>query len=378
MTTRWFLACLLAGACGNGGGPPASGADAGPDIGGTPAATRPPNPTCGVPARAVPLGTDGLPARLSETGCFDPADVTRPLPALLPYTVNAPLWSDGADKDRWLALPDGARIRVLPDGDLELPPGSALIKTFRLGARRVETRFFVRHPGGDWSGYTYEWNEAGTDAVLLRTNGAERHDRRSQLPVPDAGRVQAVPHRRRRGIAGPGARAAEHRRRAMPGRRGTTSCRSGRTWVCSRAACRRRPPTLPALPRAGDSAAPLERRARAYLHANCAGCHRPEVDMSGSVDLRFATPLAATMSCDHRPVKGTQGFGAAGAHPGAGQPRPVDDRAAHEADRRRAHARGGHAAGRRRGRGAGVRLDPLADRLPVSDAAVARATGTWM
>ncbi len=32
--------------------------------------------------------------------------------------------------------------------------------------------------------------------------------------------------------------------------------------------------------------------------------------MSGSVDLRYATPLAATMSCDHRPVKGTQGFGA--------------------------------------------------------------------
>ena len=296
MTTRWFLACLLlAGACGDGGG--------------APAATRPPNPTCGVPARAVPLGTDGLPARLSETGCFDPTDVTRPLPALLPYTINAPLWSDGADKDRWLALPDGARIRVLPDGDLELPPGSALIKTFRLGARRVETRFFVRHAGGDWSGYNYEWNEAGTDAVLLSDNGAERMigDRSYRFPTRaeckqchtdaaggslglELGQLNTA------AVLGPGA--------------GNNQLQVWLDMDLFEGGLPAPPAQLPALPRAGDSAAPLERRARAYLHANCAGCHRPEVDMSGSVDLRFATPLAATMSCDHRPVKGTQGFGA--------------------------------------------------------------------
>jgi uncharacterized repeat protein (TIGR03806 family) len=270
-------------------------------------AVRPPNPTCRAPARAVPLGGDGLPGRLSETGCFDPGDVTRPLPALLPYTVNSPLWSDGADKDRWLALPDGARIRVKPDGDLELPTGAALIKTFRLGTRRVETRFFARHAGGDWSGYTYEWNEAGTDAVLVSENGAERMigDRSYRFPT------RAECKQCHTDAAG-GSLGLEigQLNSAMPSAPGKNQLQGWADRDLFEGGLPAPVDQLPALPRPADTAAPIEGRARAYLHANCSGCHRPEVDMSGSVDLRYATPLAATMSCDHRPVKGSQGFGA--------------------------------------------------------------------
>jgi uncharacterized repeat protein (TIGR03806 family) len=305
---------MLAGACGSGepgstpdasASPDASAPDARADTGDPPAATRPPNPTCHPAAAAVPLGTAGLPARLSETGCFEAADPTRPLAALLPYTVNAPLWSDGADKDRWLALPDGGRIRVRTDGDLELPPGSALIKTFRLGARRVETRFFVRHAGGDWSGYTYEWNEAGTDAVLLSENGAERMigDRSYRFPT------RAECKQCHTDAAG-GSLGLELGQLNGAGAGGKNQLQAWLDLDLFEGGLPAPPDRLPAFPRPADPAAPLEGRARAYLHANCAGCHRPEVDMSGSVDLRFATPLAATMSCDHRPVKGTQGFGA--------------------------------------------------------------------
>jgi uncharacterized repeat protein (TIGR03806 family) len=296
VTTRWFFACLcLAAACGDGDGPPT--------------AVRPANLTCLPPARAVPLGSEGLPARLSETGCFDTTDVTRPLPALQPYTVNAPLWSDGAEKDRWLSLPDGGRIRVQPDGDLDLPPGSVLIKTFRLGTRRVETRFFVRHTGGDWSGYSYEWNETGNDAVLMSESGAERmiDGRTYRFPT----RAECKQCHTDAAGGSLGLELGQLNAAALSGTgAGKNQLQLWADLDLFEGGLPAPPDKLPALPRPGDTSAPLESRARGYLHANCAGCHRPEVDMSGSVDLRFATPLAATMSCDHRPVKGTQGFGA--------------------------------------------------------------------
>ena len=49
---------------------------------------------------------------LSQTGCFDTTNPTQPVAALVPYTPNAPFWSDGASKARWLALPDGQKITV--------------------------------------------------------------------------------------------------------------------------------------------------------------------------------------------------------------------------------------------------------------------------
>jgi uncharacterized repeat protein (TIGR03806 family) len=300
--TRSFLAGLLcstaglAAACGGGDDPAAP-------------VVRAPNPTCLAPARAVPQGSGDLPRLLSQTGCFEASDATRPLPMLLPYTVNAPLWSDGADKDRWLALPDQTHIRVLADGDLDLPPGAVLIKTFRLGARRVETRFFVRHPAGDWSGHSYEWNEAGTDAQLLPEDGGQRVVEGREYRFPTRAECKQCHTDAAGGSLG--LEIAQLNARVATASGGSVN--QLRAWAerdLFAGGLPAPPEALPALPGPRDTGAPLEARARAYLHANCAGCHRPEVDMSGTVDLRFATPLAATRSCDQRPSKGNQGFGA--------------------------------------------------------------------
>ncbi len=59
------------------------------------------------------------------------------------------------------------------------------------------------------------------------------------------------------------------------------------------------------------SSAPAAVRARAYLHANCAFCHRPGSSGQGSVDLRFSTTFAGTRICDASPENGD--FGIAGA-----------------------------------------------------------------
>lgn len=66
--------------------------------------------------------------RCAEAGrvaaCVDPKDPTRPAPGLISYDVTAPLWSDGADKQRYFAIPDGKTITITSDDDWDLPIGS--------------------------------------------------------------------------------------------------------------------------------------------------------------------------------------------------------------------------------------------------------------
>ena len=87
------------------------------------------------------------------------------------YEVNSPLWSDGAAKRRWMALPNDSKIELGDDGHFNFPKGTVLVKEFALGTKVVETRLFVRHDDGTWAGYTYAWSDDGKDADLV-PNGA--------------------------------------------------------------------------------------------------------------------------------------------------------------------------------------------------------------
>ena len=53
------------------------------------------------------------------------------------YDVRSPLWSDGAHKRRWFALPEGSRDRVLAERSLGFPGGDSVRKALRNGARRT-------------------------------------------------------------------------------------------------------------------------------------------------------------------------------------------------------------------------------------------------
>ncbi len=114
-----------------------------------------------------------FPTRLSETGLFASVKEHRPQPELIPYSVNAPLWSDGADKERYLALPGTEPVDFTPKNGWNFPEGTVLVKTFALGRRRVETRLLTRQVG-QWYGYSYLWNDAQTDADLVPAEGADR------------------------------------------------------------------------------------------------------------------------------------------------------------------------------------------------------------
>ena len=131
--------------------------------------------------------------------------------------MNAPLWSDGAAKERYLALPGDSKIEFdaifFPDvatgrgpHGWKFPDGTVLVKTFFLDlekgnpARRIrlETRI-LQHKRlvgteevGDqfWRGYTYVWNDEQTDATLLDEPQWARpylHDPRSATPPAGRG-----------------------------------------------------------------------------------------------------------------------------------------------------------------------------------------------
>jgi uncharacterized membrane protein len=120
---------------------------------------------------APPGGTAPV-QRLSELGLFvgDPAKQI-PRAGVVAYDVNASLYSDGADKRRFVIVPEGARIQTSEDR-WQLPIGTYLVKTFSFprdlrdpsrGERLVETRFLVRTADG-FTASTYVWNDAQTDA----------------------------------------------------------------------------------------------------------------------------------------------------------------------------------------------------------------------
>jgi glucose/arabinose dehydrogenase len=132
--------------------------------------------------RLEPTPREGRPAKfptkLSETGIFASVKDHRPQPGLIPYSVNAALWSDGAFKERFLGLPGLAQIDFTNWRGWNFPDGTVLVKTFSFdapggGRRRVETRLLTKQDG-QWAGYSYAWNDEQSDATLVGAAGLDK------------------------------------------------------------------------------------------------------------------------------------------------------------------------------------------------------------
>jgi uncharacterized repeat protein (TIGR03806 family) len=243
---------------------------------------------------------DTLPAKLSQTGCVDPQHPTEVVAALIPYQPRVPFWSDQAEKERWLALPDGAQIHVTDEGDFELPRGGLAMKTFWLKGRRVETRFYVRYADGSYGGYAYLWNAQQTDARLLSGPTSVRV---AGVPwvVPSRGQCQACHDPISAGHLG-----LERLQLDFP-LSYATGKRANQIATLAHLGMLDRPPTgaFAALPDVADEQVALDTRARAYLHANCAYCHRPGGPGRGALDLRFGATRARL--CNEAPQEGDLG-----------------------------------------------------------------------
>ncbi|MBX3200905.1 MAG: PQQ-dependent sugar dehydrogenase [Labilithrix sp.] len=257
---------------------------------------------------SAPPAPSTFPERLSATGCFLAGDVTKPAAGVIPYDVNAALWSDGADKERWLAIPDHTTIVVRPDGDFDLPIGSVLAKTFSLGGKRVETRLLVRHSDGDWAGYSYEWNASQTDATLL-PSGKVKAVGAQRWSFPSRSECDLC-HTRAAGRSLGLELGQLNRAQIYPETHRISNQLQTLDHIGLFSMSLGDPATLIAYASPGGDA-PLEARARAYLHANCSGCHRPNGGGGRSpMDLRHQTPLVLTAACDRVPIVNDYGSSA--------------------------------------------------------------------
>lgn len=252
-------------------------------------------------------GGGSVPTKLSDSGCVQAGDPTKPAAGLVPYAPNAAFWSDGATKDRYVALPNGASATMGGDGDLDLPVGTVLMKEFRLGSRRVETRFLMRHTDGEWAGYTYEWNAQGTDAT--RVFGGKTTVIGTQTWVFPSEAQCLVCHTSAAGRT-LGLELAQLNGLLLYPQTGRTANQVV-TWNAIgflNPPVGGTPDQWASMPDPYGTAGTLAERARAYLHANCSQCHRPSGGTPSDMDLRYTTPLASTNACDRAPQAGDLGI----------------------------------------------------------------------
>lgn len=112
-----------------------------------------------------------LPERLRDTGLYTPGGL-EVNGANRAFSPQYPLWTDGAEKRRWVYLPPGAVIDGADESAWVLPVGTKFWKEFRFSGRPVETRMSWRVSATRWVFASYQWNDAGTDATLVPDDGA--------------------------------------------------------------------------------------------------------------------------------------------------------------------------------------------------------------
>jgi len=266
-----------------------------------------------------------LPTRLSETGCFADVAAREPASGVIGYDVNSPLYADDAQQSRFFfAIPDGTHIGFTPAGAWSFPDGTVVFKDFSIeeiagdptSKRLLETRMLLKQDSG-WTGYTYKWNEAQTDALLLDSNLEE-----SYTLLDQNGNTVEYTH-------------------YYPSRYDCQNCHTpvaGYVLGLETGQMNRDYPypatldnQLRAFDHAGlfdgavpepydqyarypspsDTSLPLSLRARSYLHANCSFCHRPGGLAMASMDLRYETPFEQTNTCNVEPSKGDLGVAGA-------------------------------------------------------------------
>ena len=255
-----------------------------------------------------------FPRKLSETGLF--ADVGKQTPAkgVLPVPILAPMWADGAEAERFIGVPSGTvetqlsnNLKNLLQSKVTWPAESVLAKTISLQidqtnpATRTKIETQVLHfDGVAWNAYTYRWNERGTDADLVPPGGDERKLTLQGKGYPGGSlrytyrfHSQAECLRCHNSWSG-FALATQPQQLANP----AALIAAGiidETYL-KRSAARLVDPH--------DPKAPLDARARSWLHTNCAHCHRQNGGGAVPMMLNVELALSEMAAVHEKPTRG--------------------------------------------------------------------------
>lgn len=116
--------------------------------------------------------SDGAPNDLRCTGLYVDVATKTISPRARPFSPAVAFWSDGAEKQRWIELPDGAPIDTTSMDEWRYPVGTKVWKEFRVHGKRVETRFMQKVRDDRWVQAAYVWSDDESTATRT-TDGAK-------------------------------------------------------------------------------------------------------------------------------------------------------------------------------------------------------------
>lgn len=253
---------------------------------------------------------DSLPLRLQDFGLL--VDGKTPVAGVLPYRLNTPLFSDYAEKFRFIYVPRGKKAVVKGDGLIAFPLGSVIVKSFGYPAdmrapdkdiRILETRLLIHRASG-WVALPYVWNAQGTEAVLKRAGQRmtvswthlDGKPRTISYAVPNANQCKGC-H-----VSGDSMTPLGPKARNLNDGVQLQGLRKAGVLTGSLS-------DLGALPvwdrpQSGSIAG----RARAYLDVNCGHCHNPKGPANTSgLWLHWEQPADANLGIGKRPTAAGRG-----------------------------------------------------------------------
>lgn len=265
------------------------------------------------------------PMQLSAYGFFE-GELAQQQPAegVMPYALNTPLFSDYAQKLRFIRLPEGTQATFRARAVFEFPVGTQIAKTFfypkdarkpEKGRQLMETRVLV-HEASGWKAYPYIWNEAQTDAFLEVAGGrmdvkwinAQGKKQKVDYVVPNSNECKAChSHDGAFTPIGPSARQ-------LNGNFTYEEGTENQLLKWQQAGLLEGLPPLREVDKLAvwddPTTGSLDARARAWLDINCAHCHNPHgpANTSGlSLDAYETDPAA--LGVNKAPVAAGRGAG---------------------------------------------------------------------
>lgn len=283
---RWYLGLLAASlvlaasACGDDGG---NAVDA-PSVD---AETDAPT-DAGIDAPFV------APTMLSETGLYSNIGTKTIATGVIEFVPRWQLWSDAAEKRRWIYLPPGSKINT---GDMDFwsfPTGTKVWKEFSRGGRRIETRLLQKTGDADdvasWFMVSFQWDQNEADATAVPGGVV---DDQGVNDIPDRSKCRQChqPSRNPSVILGFQALSLDY-----------DASSNGldldylvqNDWLTVEPAISGQNGAY--FPFPAETGTPVILPAVGYLHANCGGCHnaRSEVAMNTvPVEFRLLTAASA-------------------------------------------------------------------------------------